>query len=281
MIEWLQSNFVALLQVVMIDVVLAGDNAVIVGLAASRVAPELRARVIFWGLAGAVLLRVSDTGRGMTAEQLQQAFEPFNRLGLEQEAIEGTGIGLAIVQALVERMGGRIGASSTPGAGSSFEVRLPEAADGATTTPQPADSDGVPPLSTRSDGRPRKLLYIEDNPVNLLIVQEVLSLRPEFELLSATSGLQGVALALAERPDLVLVDMQLPDIDGMEVLRRLRAHEATRDLRCISVSANALPEDMQRALRAGFADYWTKPLDLGRFMRSLDAVFDAMDAALR
>jgi CheY-like chemotaxis protein len=121
------------------------------------------------------------------------------------------------------------------------------------------------------------VLYIEDNPVNLLIVQELLAQRPDLQLHTAIDGLSGVSLALSQRPDLILVDMQLPDIDGHEVLRRLRADEATAGIRCISLSANAMPEDIERALQAGFDDYWTKPLDLRVFMGSLETIFGAPD----
>ena len=106
---------------------------------------------------------------------------------------------------------------------------------------------------------------------------EALAQQGELELRSATNGLDGVRLAQQERPDLVLVDMQLPDIDGLEVLRRLRSDPRTQDVPCISVSANAMPEDIRRALQAGFADYWTKPLDLGVFMRSLATLFGRND----
>jgi CheY-like chemotaxis protein/anti-sigma regulatory factor (Ser/Thr protein kinase) len=222
-----------------------------------------------------VLLRVSDTGRGMSEAQLQQAFEPFNRLGLENEGIEGTGIGLAIVKALVERMGGTVHARSAPDQGSVFEVRLPEGSAQGSAEATPASESVAVPAVSRPAGQPGRLLYIEDNPVNLLIVQELLAQRPDLQLHTAIDGLSGVSLALSHRPDLILVDMQLPDIDGHEVLRRLRADEATAAIPCISLSANAMPEDIERALKAGFDDYWTKPLDLRVFMRSLESIFGA------
>jgi PAS domain S-box-containing protein len=221
---------------------------------------------------GRVRLQVADTGRGMNAQQLRQAFEPFNRLGLEAEGIEGTGIGLPIVKALVERMGGTLHASSTPDQGSVFEVQLADGAALDAAPAAPAGSAARLPLLQPS-GRPRRLLYIEDNPVNLMIVQEVLAQRTDLQLQTATDGLSGLSLAASIAPDLILVDMQLPDIDGHEVLRRLRADAATRDIACISVSANAMPDDIQRALQAGFADYWTKPLDLRAFMGSIDRIF--------
>ena len=220
-----------------------------------------------------VRICISDTGRGMSPAQLQQAFEPFNRLGLEQEAIEGTGIGLAIVKALVDRMDGSVQASSTPDIGTRFEVRLRDGSDRALPPSGHAAEAPSPPPALATGRRNGRLLYIEDNPVNLLIVQELLLQRPDLQLHTASTGEQGVAMALAECPDLILVDMQLPDFDGHEVLRRLRARQETRAIPCISVSANAMPEDIRLALQAGFAAYWTKPLDLGEFMRSLDSIF--------
>jgi hypothetical protein len=220
---------------------------------------------------GGRVLRVSDTGPGMSAEQLRQAFEPFNRLGRERDGIEGTGIGLAIVKTLVERMGGHVRATSTPGAGSRFEVWLPEA-DGAAGGPQPAAEAG-PSLPAHDLSRPGRVLYIEDNPVNVLIVQELVARRGDLQFDSAADGSSGVGRAAEIGPDLVLVDMQLPDIDGLEVLRRLRSDPHTRSIPCIALSANAMPEDIERALQAGFADYWTKPLDFDRFRRSIDAMF--------
>jgi len=205
---------------------------------------------------GQVLMRVSDDGVGMTSEQQQHAFEPFNRAGAERAGIEGTGIGLTIVKALVEGMGGRIDVSSTRGVGSTFEVRLDAAAESG-------------PLALPA----RRLLYIEDNAVNVMIVAELVRRRPGIEFDSTPDGASGVARAAQTLPGLVLVDMQLPDFDGLEVLRRLRADPATADLRVVALSANAIPADIQRALQAGFDDYWTKPLDFKVFNAALDQVF--------
>lgn len=120
-----------------------------------------------------------------------------------------------------------------------------------------------------------QLLYIEDNPVNALVVQELVAMRPHLKLACAIDGIGGVAMALQLAPELILLDMQLPDIDGFEVLRRLRAHDQTAGTPCIAVSANALPDDIAVARRKGFADYWTKPLDFQQFMDGLDARFGA------
>ena len=205
---------------------------------------------------GQVLICVSDDGVGMTSEQQQHAFEPFNRAGAERAGIEGTGIGLTIVKALVEGMGGRIDVSSARGVGSTFDVRLDAAAESG-------------PLALPA----RRLLYIEDNAVNVMIVAELVRRRPGIEFDSTPDGASGVARAAQTLPGLVLVDMQLPDFDGLEVLRRLRADPATADLRVVALSANAIPADIQRALDAGFDDYWTKPLDFKVFNAALDQVF--------
>jgi CheY-like chemotaxis protein len=218
----------------------------------------------------------------MTEEQLRHAFEPFNRLGLEREGIEGTGIGLAIVKALVERMGGSVRVHSKAGIGSRFEVRLPHAPDvdaarsvapGTGPLLLPQASAGAPEAVGGKPPRPGRLLYIEDNAVNVLIVSELVAMRPGLTLDVASDGESGVARAGQLQPDLVLVDMQLPGIDGHEVLRRLRSDPRTAHIPCIALSANVMPQDIERALHAGFADYWTKPLDFKAFMASLDALF--------
>jgi signal transduction histidine kinase/CheY-like chemotaxis protein len=220
---------------------------------------------------GRVRLSVEDSGRGMSPEQLQQVFEPFNRLGVEAEGIDGTGIGLAIARASMERMGGRIEVRSEAGVGSRFTLLLDAAQPPVGDDPDSAfgPMDWSPPDATPS----KRLLYIEDNPVNLLIVSELVSRRPQLHFDAAPDGASGIARARATQPSLILVDMQLPDFDGHEVLRRLRADPATAGIRCIALSANAMPDDIRRALEEGFDDYWTKPLDFKRFMAALDEHF--------
>ena len=213
---------------------------------------------------GHVVLSVSDSGRGLEEHQLKRLFEPFDRLGAEQEAIEGSGIGLAIVKGLVERMGGAMQVSSTPGVGSRFEVLLVD------TEPDPPSPS--PPAAVGAGAR-ATLLYVEDNAVNALIVEELVARRPDLRLHIAADGNAGLAQARALRPDLILLDMQLPDMDGFEVLRRLRADPLTAAIPCIALSANAMPEDIHRALAAGVQDYWTKPLDFDAFMAALARLF--------
>jgi PAS domain S-box-containing protein len=238
------------------------SNAIKYNRPGGRVEIEARA------LPGWCVLSVLDTGRGLSPAQLKGLFEPFNRLGMEHEGIEGTGIGLSIARQLVSNMGGRIEVRSTPGVGSVFEVWLPAVEAPVQVPPAPVVSSA--PLAPAPRDRGGRLLYIEDNEVNVLLVRELLALRPGMALHVAGDGQTGVAMARELRPDLVLVDMHLPDIDGHEVLRRLKGDPGTAGLRCIALSANAMPEDVSRALAAGFDDYWTKPIDVRRFLEALD-----------
>lgn len=223
---------------------------------------------------GVVALSVSDTGRGMTPQQMLHLFEPFNRLGAESLGVEGTGIGLAIVKALVERMGGTVHVESAIDRGTRFEMRL---RDGHGIGPAPHELVSPQALALAATsgrvGRGGTVLYIEDNAVNTLIVGELIAQRSDLKMLSAETGAGGCEIARSARPHLVLLDMQLPDIDGFEVFKRLRADPRTARIPCIALSANAMPDDIERALRAGFADYWTKPLDFRTFMASIEALF--------
>jgi PAS domain S-box-containing protein len=216
-----------------------------------------------------ISFHVKDTGRGMNEDQLSHLFEPFNRLGLEREGIEGTGIGLAVVKALATRMGGQVSVRSQPGLGSTFSVRLPRAPE----TPAGANAAATTLARPLSPARKGSLLYIEDNPVNVLLIEELIRMRPGLTLESAGTGLAGVARAAALQPDLILIDIQLPDIDGFEVLRRLKQQPQTAHIACIALSANAMPADIARATAAGFGDYWTKPIDFGHFLGALDKRF--------
>lgn len=228
-------------------------------------------------------LCVSDDGRGLSPEQVARLFEPFNRLGAEREGIPGTGIGLSIVQQLVQEMGGQLAVDSRPGQGSRFCVRLVTAESdaageaGPTAPDRAAPGPVVPPGGAADHGptsphRRLRVVYVEDNPVNELLVREMLSLRPGVELKSAPDGHSGMALALAERPDVVLLDLQLPDLSGIEVLRRLRREPLLAGSSFVALSANAMPDDVRHALAQGFDDYWTKPLDLPRFLAAVDAL---------
>ncbi len=226
-----------------------------------------------------VRMSVRDTGRGLNPEQLSHLFEPFNRLGVESEGIEGSGIGLTIVKALLEGMGGQIGAFSEAGRGTVFELVLPQA-ERAAPAPSPAldvhaQMIGAAPAPARSGS----LLYIEDNSVNVLLVEELVRSLSGLGIVSEATGAAGVARARTLRPDLILVDMQLPDFDGFEVLRQLRSHAETAAIRCIALSANAMPDDIARGLAGGFDDYWTKPIRFKPFLEALDRLFPPAAAA--
>jgi PAS domain S-box-containing protein len=221
-----------------------------------------------WGLV------VRDNGRGLTSVQLERVFEPFDRLGAEHEGIPGTGIGLTIVRQLAERMGGSVEVLSQTGVGSEFLVWLPAADE---PSVQPLVGPLAPALATPLEhddavAADLTLLCIEDNVVNMTLVREVVSLRPSVKFLSSDTGAAGLQIALRERPDVVLLDLQLPDLHGLEVLRRLRADERGAGITVIALSANAMPEDVRAALAAGFDDYWTKPIDFTRFLSGLDAL---------
>ena len=214
-------------------------------------------------------LRVRDTGRGMDAEQLAHLFEPFNRLGVDSEGIEGSGIGMTIARALVEGMGGRIGVTSAVGSGTEFEVVLPLAAAARSSDARDPDSNLDVARSPPPGNRSGQVLYIEDSSVNVLLVEELIAQLPGLRIASEATGTAGVARARSLRPDLVLVDMQLPDFDGFEVLRQLRTHPETDAIPCIALSANAMPEDIARALASGFEDYWTKPIRFKDFLAGM------------
>ena len=220
-----------------------------------------------------VVLTVTDTGRGLTPEQLTHLFEPFNRLGIASEGVEGVGIGLTIVKALVEGMGGSITASSRAGEGTRFEVTLPAHATCAAQPSAPCEADAI--AAPRCD-RPGQLLYIEDNSVNVLLVEELVRSLSGLCIVSEPTGTAGVERARVLRPDAILIDLQLPDFDGFEVLRRLRAQPETATTPCIALSANALPEDIERGLDAGFSDYWTKPINFKTFLSSLEKLFPSV-----
>jgi CheY-like chemotaxis protein len=223
------------------------------------------------GRAGTLEVEVSDTGLGLDDEQLALLFEPFNRLGRERSGVEGTGIGLTIARRLAELMGGRLEVHTAPGEGSSFTLVLPAgAADEAAPSTLHAAlvSGGVYPA--------RRVLCVEDNDTNVEILRAMLALRPQIEVLVANNGAQGLALARTQGPDLLLLDLDLPDMDGIEVLRRLRADLATASLPVVVVSAHAQAELMNAALEAGANDYVAKPLEVRALLHAVDRQLGAV-----
>jgi signal transduction histidine kinase/ActR/RegA family two-component response regulator len=214
-------------------------------------------------------LSVRDTGMGLSSDQLAGLFQPFNRLGQEGGAQEGTGIGLVVTRRLIELMGGSIGVASSPGAGSTFWIEL-ATAESETPEAAPAPAAGAPDGAMPAAGGAHLILYIEDNPANLRLVQEIVGYRPDLRLLSAPDGPSGLALARSHRPELVLTDLNLPGMSGLEVLAELRRDPATAAMPVIALTANAMPRDIERGLAAGFTRYLTKPIDIEQFNEAID-----------
>jgi len=215
-----------------------------------------------------VRISVSDTGSGLDDEQIAQLFQPFNRLGQEAGGAQGTGIGLVVCKRLIDLMGGAIGVLSEPGKGSVFWFELP-----LTIAQEPlADSASAAGVEARAEGevRPCTVLYVEDNPANLMLVEALLERRPGIRFLSASDGQQGVELARATLPDVILMDINLPGISGTEAMRMLAADPRTQHIPVIAISANAMPGDIEKGRAAGFYRYITKPLKVAEFMTTLD-----------
>jgi CheY-like chemotaxis protein len=217
-----------------------------------------------------IRVSVKDTGAGLNQEHLAQLFQAFNRLGQEAGGEEGTGIGLVVARQLVELMGGVIGADSTVGAGSVFWFELNSVAD-----PQlylEEDKGAALPRPHVPQGeRLHTLLYVEDNPANLKLVEQIIARHPDIRLLTALNGNSGIEIARASRPEVILMDINLPDISGYEALKFLRSDPATTHIPIIAISANAMPPDIEKSLKAGFFRYLTKPIKVGELMEALDA----------
>ena len=220
-----------------------------------------------------ICIRVTDTGAGLPPDKLAQLFQPFNRLGREASAEEGTGIGLVVTKRLVELMGGVIGVESTVGLGSAFWIELVAAA-----TPHflggIAESTSYPLTQALNDAPVRTLLYVEDNHANLTLVEQLIARRPDMRLLSAGDGLLGVEMARAFKPEVILMDINLPGISGIEALKMLREDPTTAHIPVVALSANAIPSDILKGLETGFYRYLTKPIKVGEFFNTLDEALE-------
>jgi PAS domain S-box-containing protein len=219
---------------------------------------------------GRIRICVKDSGEGLTPDKLTQLFQPFNRLGQEANAEEGTGIGLVTTKRLVELMGGVIGAESTIGEGSVFwfEMDLTAERDPAAGAAEPSAVVGRAQVQT--DAPLRTLLYVEDNPANLTLIEDLIARRPDIRLLSAKDGNRGIEIARASRPDVILMDINLPGISGIKALRILAEDPATAHIPVVALSANAMPRDIEKGLEAGFFRCLTKPIKVNEFMDTLD-----------
>jgi signal transduction histidine kinase/CheY-like chemotaxis protein len=228
---------------------------------------------------GRLRISIRDTGEGLAPGQLAQLFQPFNRLGQETRDGEGTGIGLVVSKRLVELMGGRIDAESTVGVGSVFwiELNLSVEAHRAVAFLAPVPDAPAP----GPDAAPRRtLLYVEDNPANLMLVESIVARRTDIRLLSACDGPGGIAMARSALPDVILMDIHLPGMSGVEALRILREDPLTAGIPVVALSANAGPRDRSRGIEAGFLAYLTKPINVAEFLDSIDRAFESLDTPL-
>ena len=225
---------------------------------------------------GLMRITVRDTGAGIPVEKLARLFTPFDRLGAEQSTVEGTGLGLALCQRLVQAMHGVIGANSTLGSGSAFWLELPRAESPLQTLATPR-SGTAPKQSSEEDSR--RILYIEDNFSNVTLVEQMLAERPALELMTAMQGRVGVELARKHAPDLILLDLHLPDLPGWQVLAQLKSDRLTREIPVIVISADATAPQIKRLLSAGARAYLTKPIDIEKFFCIIDETISPADQA--
>jgi PAS domain S-box-containing protein len=221
-------------------------------------------------------ISVRDTGAGIPVEKLARLFTPFDRLGAEQSAVEGTGLGLALCQRLVQAMNGSIGVNSTLGGGSTFWLDLPHAKSPLQTL---AVTRGPSPSEQQLAEESRRILYIEDNFSNVTLVDQMLAERPALELMTAMQGRVGLELARQHAPDLILLDLHLPDMPGWQVLAQLKADQLTREIPVVIISADATSPQIKRLLSAGARAYLTKPIDIAEFFRVIEDALTPATAA--
>ncbi|MFI3137776.1 MAG: ATP-binding protein, partial [Methylococcaceae bacterium] len=223
-----------------------------------------------------IRISVTDTGTGLSEETLTQLFQPFNRLGQETGTTEGTGIGLVVTKRLVELMGGVIGVESTVGKGSVFWIELIAATPSQMITDTVESSLIMVKAPVHDESILRTLLYVEDNSANLKLVEQLIARRPDMKLLSAGDGLVGVDIARTFQPKIILMDINLPGISGIETLKILREDPLTAHIPVVAISANAMSRDIEIGLEAGFFRYLTKPIKVNEFFNTLD---DALELA--
>jgi len=225
-------------------------------------------------------ISVKDTGAGLSPEKLAQLFQPFNRLGQEAGGVAGTGIGLVVTKRLAELMEGVLGVESTVGMGSVFWCELL-----LTAAPKlevaSVESTIVVHEEAPSGTRLRTLLYVEDNPANMRLVEQLIARRSDIRLLTAVDGPLGIELARSAQPTVILMDINLPGISGVEALKILREDPATTHIPVVAISANAMPADIAKGLEAGFFRYLTKPIKVIEFMDTLDVALECVETAVR
>jgi PAS domain S-box-containing protein len=231
------------------------------------------------GSAGRVRISVKDSGVGLTPEQLTQLFQPFNRLGQQHGLIAGTGIGLVVTKRWAELMDATLGVESTIGEGSMFWCDL-NAAAAPELVVQSGQADAFVAPKLPPNAPQRSLLYVEDNPANMKLVEQLIARRPDIRLLGAINGTLGIEVARAAQPQVILMDINLPGISGIEALKILRADSATSHIPVVALSANAMPRDIAIGMEAGFFRYLTKPIKINEFMDTLNEAFEFAEKKL-
>jgi CheY-like chemotaxis protein/anti-sigma regulatory factor (Ser/Thr protein kinase) len=220
-----------------------------------------------------IRVSIRDTGAGLSPEELAQLFQPFNRLRQEAGDEEGTGIGLVVTKQLVKLMGGEIGVESTVGTGSVFWFEL-DSAEPSQLAVEVVKS-AAPAGPQVPEGTPlHTLLYVEDNPANLSLIKQLIARRPDLRLLTAVNGRLGIEVAMESQPEIILMDINLPDINGFDALKILRGNPATAHIPVVALSANAMPRDIEKGMEAGFFRYLTKPIKILEFMDMLHVTLE-------
>lgn len=214
-----------------------------------------------------IRISITDTGPGINDEDLNRLFVPFERLSAPRTGVEGTGLGLVLSRNLTERMGGRLGVSSNPGSGSTFWIELPGVEPRSVEEVRP-DLDEL--AQPRRYSRPRKVVYVEDMLANVKLVEQILRRRPDVTVVPAMLGIVALDLVRSVRPDLVLLDLHLPDMAGDELLRRLKKQKATRDIPVVILSADATDRRRRDLIEAGATDYLTKPIGVKYLLDAID-----------
>ena len=222
-----------------------------------------------------VRIAVVDTGPGIPVDRQAELFQPFNRLGAETGPIQGSGIGLSIVKKLVDLMGGTIAVQSAPGEGTTFTVDLPAVIG---SEPRLGASRPSPERRPRTSGGRFQMLYVEDNPANISLMEELIESIGSMELLTAAEPRAGLELARNNQPDIIVLDINLPGMNGFELMRAMKAIPELADTPIMALSAAAMPRQIQDGLAAGFTHYLTKPLDVAAFVRAINDILASMDA---
>jgi CheY-like chemotaxis protein len=216
---------------------------------------------------------VTDTGPGLTPEQLERLFVPFERLGAETSGVEGTGLGLALCHRIATALGGELGVHSTIGEGSTFWIELP-AFNGPAMEDEPPPEHPLP-LNLGGSAVQRKVLYVEDQDLNLRLVERILANRPGYQLVPVMKGAEAIELAREHQPDIILLDLNLPDVGGDEILRRLKADNNLARIPVIMVSADAMGDRIEELLAMGADGYLTKPYKLREFFNVIESALPA------